>query len=114
MRLLFFYGGGYEKNGIQYAQLLRYTYITYLLYLPYIHYIPLYPLYIYTIYTYRCPPSCDINQINWYYYDLSNQKLQILSKSNYMYKSLIFIQNGTGNGTELSVKDMVDLPKPNF
>ena len=87
MRLLFFLGGGYEKNAIQYAQLLRYTDITYLLYLPYIHYIP---LYIYTLYTYRCPPSCDINQINWYYYDLSNQKLQILSKSNY---------NGTGNGT---------------
>ena len=65
-----------------------------------IYHIPYRPIYVYILYLYftykpyrpRCPlpPSCDINQTNWYYYDLSVQKRQILSKSNYIYLSLIF------------------------
>ena len=62
----------------------------------------LYNLYLYYTYTPYIPrwpppplPKCDLNQTNWYYYDLSVQKRYILSMWNYIYQSLNFKQNTT-------------------
>ena len=55
----------------------------------YIHYTTYtYTIHIHPIYLNGPPPplpKCDLNQTNWYYYDLSVQKRYILSMWNYIY-----------------------------